>query len=70
MKSPWQVQRRLVERNDAERRWDYAFEFLVCWVQEQAVRDEACSQPSEENQDEDCPIRTGIEGSPATPSND
>lgn len=69
MKSPWQVSRRLKEKNDGERRWDYTFQFLLCWVQEQASLDESMSAPREE-EDEDSLICARLKSSPTTPSND
>lgn len=70
MKTQWQVHRRLIERDDGERRWDYAFQFLLRYVQERAASDELFSRPREELTDEDCSLRTCLDRSPAATSND
>src|SRR6266702_8231447 len=35
MKLPWQVCRATVVQHDGERRWDYAYQFLLQWAMEQ-----------------------------------
>jgi len=34
MKTPWQVRRTTVAQHDGERRWDYAYQFLLRWAME------------------------------------
>jgi hypothetical protein len=34
MKTPWQVRRTTVAQHDGERRWDYAYQFLLRWTME------------------------------------
>ena len=34
MKMPWQVRRATVVQHDGERRWDYAYQFLLQWAME------------------------------------
>ena len=34
MKTPWQVRRTTVDPHDGERRWDYAYQFLLQWAME------------------------------------
>jgi hypothetical protein len=34
MKTPWQVRRTTVAQHDGERRWDYAYQFLLQWTME------------------------------------
>ena len=34
MKTPWQVRRTTVAQHDGERRWDYAYQFLLQWAME------------------------------------
>jgi hypothetical protein len=34
MKIPWQVRRVTVGQYDSERRWDYAYQFLLQWAME------------------------------------
>ena len=33
-KHTWQVTRRGIARSDGERRWDYAYQFLLQWARE------------------------------------
>ena len=33
-KPPWQVTRSAIARSDGERRWDYAYQFLLHWATE------------------------------------
>ena len=35
MKSEWSVSRNTIARPDGQRRWDYAYQFLVRWAMEQ-----------------------------------
>jgi hypothetical protein len=37
MKRPWQVRRVMVGQDDGERRWDYAYQFLLQWAMEHAA---------------------------------
>jgi hypothetical protein len=37
MKSKWKVSRSTIARPDGQRRWDYAYQFLVRWAMEQEV---------------------------------
>ena len=69
MKAQWRVKRTLIQSSEGERRWDYAFQFLLSWVRE-AGSDELCSDPREENQDENCPVCSGINRSAAATAND
>jgi hypothetical protein len=34
MKRPWQVRRVTIGQYDGERRWDYAYQFLLQWAME------------------------------------
>jgi uncharacterized protein (UPF0548 family) len=50
MKTPWQVRRTTVAQHDGERRWDYAYQFLLRWAMEQtAGKSPAPSHPQEES---------------------
>ena len=42
MKRPWQGRRVMVGQDDGERRWDYAYQFLLQW----AMEHEAGSSPA------------------------
>ena len=57
MKSEWRVSRSTIARPDGQRRWDYAYQFLVRWAMEQ----EASAKPKplpkqEEHQNGSSPI--------------
>lgn len=49
MKTAWQVRRTPVPYEDGERRWDYAYQFLLQW----AVNPEASEQSASAQQQED-----------------
>ena len=49
MERPWQVCRVTVGQDDGERRWDYAYQFLLQWAMEhEAGSRPAPSHPQEE----------------------
>ena len=37
MKTRWQVRRITVAQHDGERRWDYAYQFLLRWTRERTA---------------------------------
>ena len=49
MKRPWQVCRATVVQHDGERRWDYAYQFLLQW----AMEHEAGSSPAPSHHQEE-----------------
>jgi hypothetical protein len=49
MKTSWQVSRTAVARDDGDRRWDYAYQFLLQWAMEQQVA--PCPAPSHPQED-------------------
>lgn len=70
MGSQWQIRRTLSERDDGERRWDYAFQLLLRWVQEEVASHEPASRVRQEYQNEDSPLCTSLDRTSTTPSND
>jgi uncharacterized protein (UPF0548 family) len=60
MKREWRVCRAVVEVPDGQRRWDYAYQFLLRWMMEQTAE----QQPRQENEHENRPICTSINQSP------
>ena len=44
MNTAWQVRRTSVAQHDGERRWDYAYQFLLQWAMEHDSR--LCPAPS------------------------
>jgi len=69
MKSSWQVSRSVVVRDDGQRRWDYAYQFLLRW----AMENEAGTEPAPSHPQEDYhgsrPVCTRID-QPATTGSD
>ena len=62
MKSKWIISRSTIVRPDGQRRWDYAYQFLVRWAMEQ----EAASIPNplpkqEEHENGNSPISTSFD---------
>ena len=57
MKTQWQVCRTVVECPDGQRCWDYAYQFLLRWMMEQTEE----QPPSQENDHEDCFVRSSID---------
>jgi len=60
MKREWQVRHAVAECPDGQRRWDYAYQFLLRWMMEQTAE----QQPSQENEHENRSICTSIDQSP------
>ena len=50
MKSKWRVSRSTIVRPDGQRRWDYAYQFLVRWAMEQEPGSKANPLPNQEEQ--------------------
>jgi hypothetical protein len=49
METPWQVHRTPIAQQDGERRWDYAYQFLLQW----ALEHEAGTSPALSHDQED-----------------
>ena len=49
MKMPWHVRRAVMARGDGERRWDYAYQFLLQW----AMEHEAGTGPAPSHQEKE-----------------
>jgi hypothetical protein len=60
MKREWQVRHAVAECPDGQKRWDYAYQFLLRWMMEQTAE----QQPRQENEHENRPICTSIDQSP------
>lgn len=48
MKPAWKVQRTVAARDDGQRRWDYAYQFLVQWAADSSA--ETCSAPTQQEE--------------------
>jgi hypothetical protein len=70
MKTPWEVHRTTVAQHDGERRWDYAYQFLLQW----AMEDDAdnCSAPLQHQEDRygNRSLRSGLDKPPTTAPDD
>ncbi len=70
MKSKWIVHRTTVARLDGQRRWDYAYQFLVRWAMEQETGSKLSEIPrQEEYQNGRGPICSSLDQSATTKSN-
>ena len=61
MKRKWQVRRSVVERSDGQRRWDIAYQLLVCWAMEPTDDPLPDSISNQENKHEDRPVYPSID---------
>jgi hypothetical protein len=68
MKQEWHVSRTFIERTDGQRRWDYAFQFLLRWAMEQSASVALAPSHQQENQDEDSLLCSCFDQSPTTES--
>lgn len=70
MKTPWQVHRTTAASHDGERRWDYAYQFLLQW----AMEHEAGHSPAPSHQQEEShgsrSVRPCLDTSSATAADD
>jgi len=62
MKRPWQVNRTLIARSDGQRRWDYAYQFLLRWAMEQDTDPSTQQEPRHEHR----PLCPGLDPRPTT----
>ena len=70
MKTPWQVRRTTVAQHDGERRWDYAYQFLLQWAMAHAAGNSpAPSHPQEESYGSRS-VRPCLDASSATAADD
>lgn len=70
MKPEWHISRTFIEGTDGQRRWDYAFQFLLRWAMEQTADVAPAPSHRQENQNEDRPLRSCFDQSPTTESDD
>ena len=62
MKSEWRVSRSTIARPDGQRRWDYAYQFLVRWAMEQGAGSNPNPLPKrEEHQNESSSIPSSFD---------
>jgi hypothetical protein len=69
MSTPWHVKRTVIARHDGQRRWDYAYQFLLRWALGDGADSLATHSDQEEDTDERRRLRTRFD-QPATPDAD
>jgi hypothetical protein len=67
----WRVTRSGIARSDGERRWDYAYQFLLQWAMDSDTDTQSVSAPAQQEESHGnrsvCP---GFDASPTTGSDD
>ena len=64
MQAQWEVRRALIARPDGQRRWDYAYQFLLRWAMEQDTEPVPSTQPEDPHADR--PLCPGLDPRPTT----
>ena len=70
MKTPWQVHRTTVARHDGERRWDYAYQFLLQWAMEYTAGNSPAPSHHQEEPHGNRSVRPCLDDSSATAADD
>ena len=70
MKMPWQVRRATVVQHDGERRWDYAYQFLLQWAMEQTAGNSPAPSHHQEDSHGSRSIHSCLDASSATAADD
>ena len=68
MKPAWKVRRTVAARDDGQRRWDYAYQFLVQWATVPSAESYSAATQQEEGNERGT-LRAGFQPAP-TPSPD
>lgn len=66
MKSEWKVIRTFITRLDGQRRWDYAYQFLLRWAMEQEAGKAPASSNKEEHYNGNSLVCTCFDKQPTT----
>lgn len=70
MKAKWQVSRPVVARSDGQRRWDYAYQFLLHWVMDNSPGGAPEPSAHQEGQHGNRTVCASFDQSPATSTDD
>lgn len=70
MKIPWQVRRVAVGQSDEDRRWDYAYQFLLQWAMAAAAGSNRAPAHAQEDPHGSRALRPGLNHSSATAADD
>jgi hypothetical protein len=69
MKPVWKVRRTVAARDDGQRRWDYAYQFLLQWATDSSA--ERCSAPTQQEEgNERGDLRSGLDPTPTAGPDD
>ena len=70
MKMPWQVRHATVVQHDGERRWDYAYQFLLQWAMEHAAGNSPAPLHHQEEPHGSCSLRPSFNDASTTAPDD
>ena len=70
MKTPWQVRRTTVAQHEGERRWDYAYQFLLQWAMEHTAGKSPAPSHQQEESYGSRSVRPCLDTSSATAADD
>lgn len=70
MKTAWQVHRTPVPQQDGERRWDYAYQFLLQWAMEPGAGELSAPAQQQEDSHGSRSVRSGFNISATTTADD
>ena len=70
MKTPWEVHRTTVVQHDGERRWDYAYQFLLQWAMEDDADNGSAPLQHQEDRYGNRSLRPGLDKPPTTAPDD
>jgi uncharacterized protein (UPF0548 family) len=70
MTTPWHVRRSVRVQHDGERRWDYAYQFLLQWAMEHEAGTCSASSPPQEEPHGSRPVRPRLHDASATAADD
>ena len=69
MKPAWKVRRTVAARDDGQRRWDYAYQFLLQWAMDSSA--ERCSAPTQQEEgNERGTLRPGLDSTATAGADD
>ena len=66
MKPAWKVRRTVAARDDGQRRWDYAYQFLLQWMADSSATLSAAHTPQQEEGNAGGTLRPGLDRSATT----
>ena len=70
MRAQWHVSRTMAARNDGQRRWDYAYQFLLRWVMDHPAGVLPAPSHLQEDRHGNRVVRAGLDQSSAAGTDD